>query len=444
MHLLFLDGTPDDRARAARAWPTDERVIVALDASTLPFTRVSTAAWPPPPRTILIESIEHAFPDNQARSTRLVLTQSTYLIQRWLDALDAADRIVATADHGALACCAPEALQRRGPWRHFDVRWCRATAAGERQPDARPGASRSVAAVGPTLPSPRKGVEDTKADATSPIAENLAAAYATSDAAERLRLCREATERDPGCEVAAIALASAYREHQDRRARDTLDRAAALAPDWEAVHFELGKLWLALDDTARARAAFQRAATLMPTFSAAFSNLGAALGELGDAEAALDAFRRALEHDPRSHTILSNVGVVSRELGRLEESAAALREATALAPDFVFGHYNLGHSLFLAGRYADAIASYEEGLRRDPQRNPRQACRLAMARFAAGDVAGAEEDLWQAVNRAAPDDREDLLLEAYEVAQALAATRPERPTERAFSARLAAEITKSE
>jgi tetratricopeptide (TPR) repeat protein len=264
------------------------------------------------------------------------------------------------------------------------------------------------------------------------------------DAAERLRICREVTERDPGAPVAWLALAGAYREQQDLRAREALERAATAAPDWEAVHYELGKLWLALDDLRRARDSFQRAGDLMPTFSAAFSNLGATLGELDEPDAALAAFRQALAHDPRGHTILSNIGVVSRELGKLDESEAALRQVTTLAPDFVFGHYNLGHTLFLAGRYPDAIAAYAEGARRDPQKNPRQLCRLAMARFAAGDVGSAERDLWAAVNSAPADEREDLLLEACEIAHALRSAHPDHPAQQAFAERLAAEIAKSE
>jgi tetratricopeptide (TPR) repeat protein len=437
VHVLILGGSSSDRSRAAQSRVPSHHQVVIANSGTLPFAHAREECRPPPPRSVLIEAIERAFPNNQAGSTRLVLTQSTYLMQTWIDALDASDKIVATADRAALAQCAPEALQARGPWTQFDV----VDLAERGRGDSGPGDSGSHDGAG-------RFAGSSKASPQSPVpgsvSERLAAAYAASDPAERLRICREVTEQAPDSAAAWVALASAYREHQDLRAREALERAAALAPDWEAVHYELGKLWLAFDDTARARDSFQRAADLMPTFSAAFSNLGATLGELGDPEAALTAFRQALAHDPRSHTILSNIGVVARELGGLDESETALRQVTAIAPEFVFGHYNLGHTLFLAGRYTDAIAAYEEGVRRDPQKTPRQTCRLAMARFAAGDVPGAEHDLWPAVNRAAPDDREDLLLEAFEIAHAVVSAHPGQPAQRAFADRLAAEITKSE
>jgi tetratricopeptide (TPR) repeat protein len=182
----------------------------------------------------------------------------------------------------------------------------------------------------------------------------------------------------------------------------------------------------------------------MPSFSAAFSNLGATLGELGEPAAALAAFRQALAHDPLSFTILNNIGVVSRELGRLDESEAAFRRVIAINPQFVFGHYNLGHTLFLAGRYRDALHAYEEGQRRDPQQNRRQGCRLAVVRFAIGDTAGAERDLWRWADAAPADEREDLLLEAYEIAQALVTQQPALAAQRPFLDRIGAEIAKSE
>jgi tetratricopeptide (TPR) repeat protein len=190
----------------------------------------------------------------------------------------------------------------------------------------------------------------------------------------------------------------------------------------------------------QARDAFERAGALMPGFSAAFSNLGATLGELNEPEAALAALTHALSADPESFTILNNIGVVNRELGRLVDSEAACRRVVEMAPGFVFGHYNLGHTLFLMGRYDAALTAYEEGQRRDPQRNRRQACRLAIVRFANGDLAAAERDLWRAADTAPPDEREDLLLEAYDIAQALVRTKPELEAHHAFVRRIASEI----
>jgi tetratricopeptide (TPR) repeat protein len=178
----------------------------------------------------------------------------------------------------------------------------------------------------------------------------------------------------------------------------------------------------------------------MPSFSAAFSNLGATLGELDDPDGASAAFMHALDHDPDNFMLLNNIGVVNRELGRLEASEQALARVTAIAPDFVFGHYNLGHTRFLRGDYAGAVNAYEEGRRRDPQKNRRQGCRLALARFATGDRAAAEPQFWDLVDGAAPEEREDLLLEAYEIGRALLQAEPGLKRHQGFVDRIGAAL----
>jgi len=428
-HVLIVGGSPDHLRRAARHHVPSTHTVLVLDAGTLPFTRVGAIALPPAPRALVIEAIDRAFPDAQSGSTRLVLTQSTYLLQKWVDRLEEGDRIVATADRAALEHSAPEFAQARGPWARFRIIEIAQTEDTKETKDTEEARPTSV----PFVPS------------VSLTGERLASAFSASDAAERLTLCREAAALDAACEVAQLALASACRETRDgAAAREALDRAAALAPEWEAVAYESGKLWLVYDDLAKARDAFQRAADLMPTFAAALGNLGATLGELGEPAAALEAFRRALAHDPRGFTILNNIGASCRELGRLDESEAAFRRVIEINPSFVFGHYNLGHTLFLAGRYRDALAAYEEGQRRDPQQNRRQGCRLAVVRFANGDGPGAERDFWRSAGGAPADEREDLLLEAYETAHALLAQHPALEPHRSFLDRIGAEIAKSE
>jgi len=395
----------------------------------MPFVRARDLDWPPPPRVVVIEEIERAFPDFQSGGTRLVLTQSTYLLQAWIDRLDEHDLIVATADRAALEWCAPEFLQVRGCWGAFEIFEL------DRGLGLEPRGSLNGTLLSSSPQSPVPG----------PVAMMLAGAFSSSDPAERLTLCREAVALAPESAVACLALASAHRESRDgAAARDALDRAASLAPEWEAIAYESGKLWLVYDDMSRARDAFERAADLMPTFSAACSNLGATLGELGEPGRALAAFRQALAHDPRAFPILNNIGVVCRELGRLDESEAALRHAIEINRSFVFAHYNLGHTLFLAGRHREALDAYEEGQRRDPQKNRRQGCRLAVVRLANGDAAGAERDFWAFANAAPADEREDLLLEVYEVAHALLAQNPGLEPHRPFLNRIGAEIAKSE
>lgn len=423
MHTLILGGTTDERREAARRCVAAfAHVAPPVDAAAMPFLRPS-AVLAPPGSVLLFDEIERAFPNQQSGGTRLVLTQSTYTLQKWIDTLGPEGLVVATADRDLLARNAPEALQGCGPWTRFTV--------------IDVGDDPGVGAAAGDSGRPAGGHIGAQAHAVA----LLVRAFAVASIDERIGLCQEAIDRQPRSEVAHLALASACREGDDMRgARAELDRVIELAPDWEAAHYEDGKFWLGYDDIERAAAAFGRAAELMPTFSAAFSNLGATLGELDRPAEALAAFRQALAYDPNAFQVLNNIGVVGRELGRLDDSEAALRRVIELAPEFVFGHYNLGHTLFLAGKYREALASYEEGQRRDPEKNRRQGCRLAMMRLANGDVTGAERDLWRFANAAAGDEREDLLLEAHAIASALVAVHPELAAGRALVDRIAAEI----
>ena len=394
--------------------------------------RPNDATLPPAPRVFVLDDIERAFPDAQANGVRLVLTQSTYLLQAWLDRLDEGDRIVATADRAALERCAPEALRRRGPWRAFELHDLDNQG---RVPDTKDTKEKdsSVPSVSFVL--------------STPWNQQLASAYVLGEAPARVERCRDIAALEPESAIVQLALASAQREAGDApAARAALDRALTLAPELAAAHYESAKLWLAWNDLPRARDGFRRAGELMPGFVAAFTNLGATLGELDDPAGALAAFEHALAFDPDNHPLLNNIGVVSRELGRLDRSEAALRRVVQIAPGFVFGHYNLGHTLFLAGRYDDALGAYEQGHRLDPQKNRRQACRMAVARLACGDSAGAERDLLNAASAAPPDEREDLLLEAYEIVHAWQEQHPERATagSRALVDRIGSEIAKSE
>jgi len=200
VHLLILGGTEDDRAREALRLATSP---FAIDAATLPFVPDVRVDRPPSPRTILIQAIECAFPDNQVGSTRLVLTQSTYLVQKWIDALDAGDQIVATADRDRLARCAPEALERRGPWRRFEVVLLAKRGPGDgRQGDCEDSGRQSPVSS-PRSPSPP--VPSPQLPAPGPVTELLAAAYAARNPAERMGLCRDPAARDPDAAVAQLA-----------------------------------------------------------------------------------------------------------------------------------------------------------------------------------------------------------------------------------------------
>lgn len=257
------------------------------------------------------------------------------------------------------------------------------------------------------------------------VTHPLALAFRLENPAERLAMCVSAliSGRTP---AALVATASVCMEVNDLEAaaRD-LDEALSQAPRWAAAHYERGKLWLRSDDMLKAAESFQRAAELLPGFGPVWANLGGTLGELDRPNEALAAFERALALDPASPQALNNVGVVRRELGRLSESEAAFRQVIQLTPAMAFGHYNLGHTLFLQGRFQAALSAYAEGQARDPEKNPVQASRLALCKIATGDAAGALFDLQRAASGLPREYRRQLLGDTSAILWALVTQHPE-------------------
>ena len=257
------------------------------------------------------------------------------------------------------------------------------------------------------------------------ISHPLAIAFRLKDPGARLAQCVEFLKsgRTP---AALVATASVCMEVNDyaAAARD-LDAAIEQAPEWAAAHFERGKLWLRTDDMVKASESFQTAAKLLPGFISSWANLGATLGELDRPQDALAAFETALALDPSNPQALNNVGVVRRELGRLSESEAAFRQVIKLTPGMAFGHYNLGHTLFLQGRFQAALAAYAEGQARDPDRNPVQASRLALCKVATGDGAGGLRELQRATAGLPPQYRQQLLGDTSAILWALVTQHPD-------------------
>ena len=135
--------------------------------------------------------------------------------------------------------------------------------------------------------------------------------------------------------------------------------------------------------------------------------------------------------------------MVRRELGRLSESEAAFRQVIQLTPDLAFGHYNLGHTLFLQGRFQAALSAYAAGQSRDPDRNPVQASRLALCKLATGDGAGALRDLQRVTNGLPREYRQQLLGDTSAILWAVVTQHPELEGWQPVHAWLTAEMKKT-
>ena len=158
---------------------------------------------------------------------------------------------------------------------------------------------------------------------------------------------------------------------------------AALTERADAI-YELGLM-------TQSRAAYRLALASDPRAVKAQIGLGRTLVR-SDPRAAETAFRAALAIEPRNATALNNLGITLHLLGRSAEAQECFRQALAAAPDMAEVKVNLGLELALSGHTGEAAALVRP-LADDPAATTLWRKDVAAALALAGDPNGAQEAL---------------------------------------------------
>ena len=167
------------------------------------------------------------------------------------------------------------------------------------------------------------------------------------------------------------------------------DPGAALA------HLVRGRVALARGAPERARESLERALAAAPDLDAARAQLAAIAVRAGRHGEAIGHYRAALERNERSPELAHALGAALIENGDFEEAASVLARALELAPALTAARENLSRALFNARRFADA-AEVERGLLREDPHAVRLHLRLAHALLAQGQLdAGWVEYEWR-------------------------------------------------
>lgn len=151
----------------------------------------------------------------------------------------------------------------------------------------------------------------------------------------------------------ASGAAAAYRAAAEASARDADPRNA------------LGVLLQKQGDRAGAIRAFRDAARVAPDDPLPHVNLGLLLVEAGDTRGAACELGLALDRAGRNRPVLARIGNGYRRLGSFDRAISALERAVAIDEPTPSLLADLGLSLKGAGRVDDAIARFEEAIRRD-------------------------------------------------------------------------------
>jgi TolB-like protein/Tfp pilus assembly protein PilF len=157
----------------------------------------------------------------------------------------------------------------------------------------------------------------------------------------------------------------------NREARELLERALKLAPDYAEVQTALGEaevqraLYGWIEDPPQAmRRAEERARRVLASTDVrahprAYVLLARIHSNLGEAERALDAAERAIALNPSDAQALFQRGSMLLYIGRIEEAVPALEAAKRFEPRPSLFWLNLSMAYYVAGRYEEALSLTE-------------------------------------------------------------------------------------
>jgi tetratricopeptide (TPR) repeat protein len=127
-----------------------------------------------------------------------------------------------------------------------------------------------------------------------------------------------------------------------------------------------------------------------------FLKIGAIHEQRGNRPLAEKAFELALERQPDNAIACEHLGLLYLQSGRTDEGRALLERTVAIDPNRWRAYSGLGIAADRRQDYAAAIASYDRALAIEPRAAAVMNNR-GYSRFLAGDLAGAEADLKEAI-----------------------------------------------
>jgi tetratricopeptide (TPR) repeat protein len=142
------------------------------------------------------------------------------------------------------------------------------------------------------------------------------------------------------------------------RAREAVEKALAIDPDYAPAHALLGSIAMRENDDAGAAKHFERALALDPTDLSVLCNAAIFLSDIGRLDEALALQEANVRRDPVNTAALFNLGLYQCSSGRYDEAIASARTALSLGAGRA--HRLLEGALLLKGDAAGALAEMEK------------------------------------------------------------------------------------
>jgi len=147
------------------------------------------------------------------------------------------------------------------------------------------------------------------------------------------------------------------------KGREATEKALAIDPDYALAHSRLGRHVMHDNDLAQAARHMERALQLDPNDRDIIGNAAALLAALGRLEEAIAIIEYFAARDPVNRRTRSSLGWGYLNAGRWDEAIASYESALRLSPGTIGAHYSKGMALLLKGDFEAALESFtrEEG-----------------------------------------------------------------------------------
>jgi Tfp pilus assembly protein PilF len=166
----------------------------------------------------------------------------------------------------------------------------------------------------------------------------------------------------------ALTLLAICQLHLDKKkdALTTMEQAVSLAPDEPFVLTTHGRILWHNNQMDAARQSLRSALQLDPTFSEAYSVITQIEYQQRNWQVALLNAEQGLEHDPENQALINFRAMALVKLKRSSEASETLDYALYNDPEDSFSHSNKGWVKLEQGHYGEAVASFKEALRFNP------------------------------------------------------------------------------
>ena len=146
---------------------------------------------------------------------------------------------------------------------------------------------------------------------------------------------------------------AAYQRGDLETAAAVLRQAVARGESRPWVQYALGFAVLSQKRTAEAVAAWENVRAVAPEFQAVYYDLADAYTQLGDEKMALLVLRDAERRWPTEPDVFNAMGVIQTRRGAMDDAIESFGKAVKIAPQDSLGHFNLGRAYQM--RYAATL-----------------------------------------------------------------------------------------